>query len=79
MVQRVFPYGPVEHWQGLLAADYAAGIDTVIVSPQAKTAAAFGCMAESLLAQWTNAAHDALPTRSSDGAVGAPSSFRGDD
>lgn len=46
MVQRIFPFGPAARWQALLRADYAAGIDTVIVSPQARTAEAFAHMAE---------------------------------
>lgn len=41
IVRRIFTFGDEAHCQARVRADYAAGVDTVVVSPQGGTAAAF--------------------------------------
>lgn len=41
MVARIFTFGPAAQWRARLRADYASGIDTVIISPQARDASGF--------------------------------------
>jgi probable F420-dependent oxidoreductase len=51
MVERVFTFGPAEHCVGRVRSDYAAGIDTVVVSPQAHDAAGFAKTCEAFAPQ----------------------------
>jgi len=41
MVERVFTFGSADHCLARMRADYAAGIDTLVVSPQARDATGF--------------------------------------
>ena len=41
MIERLFAFGSEDDCRALLDADFAAGVDTVVVSPQARTAAQF--------------------------------------
>lgn len=46
MVRRVFSFGDEAHCRALVEQDYAAGVDTIVISPQGGTAAAFARGAE---------------------------------
>ena len=49
IVRRIFSFGTENHCRALMAADYAAGVDTLIVSPQGGTAESFARGAEAFL------------------------------
>ena len=49
IVQRIFSFGTDAHCRSLVAADFAAGVDTLIVSPQGGTAESFARGAEAFL------------------------------
>ena len=49
IVQRIFSFGSDAHCRSLVAADFAAGVDTLIVSPQGGTAESFARGAEAFL------------------------------
>jgi hypothetical protein len=51
IIARIFPYGRLAVWRELIAADYAAGIDTVIVSPQTNDAPGFERMATAFVTE----------------------------
>lgn len=46
IVHRIFSFGNEAHCRALVAADYAAGVDSIIISPQGGTAALFARGAE---------------------------------
>ena len=50
IVHRIFSFGNEAHCRGLVAADYAAGVDSLIISPQGGTAEAFARGAEAFTA-----------------------------
>lgn len=49
IVHRIFSFGTDAHCRSLVAADYAAGVDTLIISPQGGTAEGFARGAEAFL------------------------------
>ena len=49
IVQRIFSFGSEAHCRALVAADYAAGVDTLIISPQGGSAESFARGAEAFL------------------------------
>ena len=50
MVRRIFMFGSVTEWHAHLRKDYASGIDTSIISPQAHEARGFAAAAEAFAA-----------------------------
>ena len=50
IVERIFSFGNEDHCRALVAADYAAGVDSIIISPQGGTAALFARGAEAFAA-----------------------------
>ena len=57
IVHRIFSFGNEDHCRALVTADYAAGVDSLIISPQGGTAEAFARGAEAFVA---TAAHHGL-------------------